>query len=127
MTTLSYLIAATLFGMLLGCLFFMCLWQTLVRLPNAQHPVALWLGSLTIRFGLVIIAIYLVLMINLGGNGGNTEGWQLVLALILGFTIARIYLSKKYAQLNTPNRASPNRVTDSALAKQSKNDGTAPL
>ena len=59
MTTLSYLVAATLFGMLLGSFFFMCLWQTLVRLPNTQHPVALWLGSLTIRFSLVIIAIYL--------------------------------------------------------------------
>ena len=45
-------------GLLLGAGFYLGLWATVRRLPTARHPALLTLGSLVLRLGLLLAALY---------------------------------------------------------------------
>ncbi len=81
MTTLLLLVASCTAGVLLGAIFFWGLWTTLKRLGRARSTAVLLLGSLVLRFGLVLGGFYLL---------ARYAGWEHVLAAALGFTLSRI-------------------------------------
>lgn len=74
-------------GLLSGLVFFVGLWLTLQRLPTAQAPALLLLGSLVLRFGLVLAVLF---------AATRMGGWQAVLAAAAGFTLARLFTLRKF-------------------------------
>lgn len=81
MTTVLLLVASCTAGALLGVIFFWGLWTTLKRLGRERSTAVLLLGSLVLRFGLVLGGFYLL---------ARYAGWEHVLAAALGFTLSRI-------------------------------------
>lgn len=77
------LIGAFAAGTLLGLAFFWGLWATVKQLAQKQHPVLMILGSLTLRFGLVLFGFYLL---------AQHGGWQQVLSAAIGFTLIRVLI-----------------------------------
>ncbi len=78
------LFAAFLEGFLLGAMFFSGLWWT-VRQGLSSKRVALWFfGSMLLRMGIVLLGFYVIL-------GGS---WQGLLAGLLGFTLARLTVTR---------------------------------
>ncbi len=84
------LILALAFGAGLGAWFFLGLLWTLRRLPSANHPVRLVLGSLIVRVGLVL----------LGFAWLTQEHWLLSLPALVGFVAVRHWTLKS---LGGPN------------------------
>jgi len=80
------LLASFAAGALLGLVVFGGLWLTLRGLDQARHPALRMLGSLFLRFGLVLGVFYVVV-----GYGG----WQHALAAALGFTVLRIFVVRR--------------------------------
>ncbi len=70
-------------GILLGLVFFWGLWVTVNQLNQARYPAVQILGSLMLRFGLVLIVFYL-----LAQNGD----WQHLLVAAIGFTLSRLFI-----------------------------------
>lgn len=70
-------------GALLGLVFFWGLWATVKQLGQRRHPVLMILGSLILRFGLVLFAFYLL---------AHHGGWQQVLSAAIGFTLMRVFI-----------------------------------
>lgn len=73
-------VLALLAGALLGVFFFAGLWWTVCQLEASQHIALLFLGSLLIRTGIVIVGFYLIL----------GDDWQQLLVGLLGFFIIRL-------------------------------------
>ncbi|MDX1749388.1 MAG: ATP synthase subunit I [Methylophaga sp.] len=73
---------ALLAGALLGVFFFAGLWWTVRKLESTNHVALLFLGSMLLRSGVVILGLYFIL-------GDN---WQRLAAGLLGFVIARIII-----------------------------------
>jgi F1F0 ATPase subunit 2 len=73
-------------GIILGLVFFWGLWATVNRLDRKRHPAIWMLGSLLLRFGLVLLVFYLL---------AQHLGWQHVLAAAAGFTVTRILVSRR--------------------------------
>ena len=91
MNEMLNLLPAMLGGIALGILFFGGLWLTVRKGIDSKRPAFIFLGSLIIRMGIVIIGFYYV--------GANS--WQMMLACLGGFLIARIaifHLTKKDKQ-----------------------------
>ncbi len=74
-------------GVIAGLVFFIGLWVTLQRLPTARSPAPLLLGSLVLRFGLVLTVLY---------SAAKVGGWQAVLAATAGFTLARLLTMSRF-------------------------------
>ena len=88
------LLPAVIGGIVLGILFFGGLWLTVRKGINAKKPALIFMGSLFIRMGIVVMGFYYV--------GANS--WQKMLACLGGFLIARIaifYITKKEKQGHT--------------------------
>ena len=81
-------------GILLGIFFYGGLWLTVSRLATTTHPLALTLGSLMLRMG-VVLGGFLVLI------GGH---WQNAAAALAGFTAGRFILSwpVRFTHRSTP-------------------------
>lgn len=78
-------------GIALGIVFFGGLWLTVRKGLTSKRPALLFMGSLIIRMGIVVLGFYYM--------GGNS--WQKMLACLGGFLIARIvilYITKKDKQ-----------------------------
>lgn len=69
-------------GALLGVFFFVGLWLTVRKLESFQPAALLFLGSMLLRSGIVVLGFYFIL-------GDN---WQHLLAGLIGFTLARIII-----------------------------------
>jgi F1F0 ATPase subunit 2 len=67
-------------GVLLGILFYGGLWITVRQLMITRHPIAVTLGSLILRLGLVLAGLLLV----------SRGRWQNVAACFVGLTAGRI-------------------------------------
>lgn len=86
MNALLLLIASCSAGIVLGLLFFRGLWSTVNNLSQVRYPALLMLGSLLLRFGLVLVAFYLLTCYG---------GWQHVLSAAFGFTLARLLMVRR--------------------------------
>lgn len=95
MTQLFLLIISFMTGALLGLTFFWGLWVTVKQLGSYSHPVLLMLGSLLLRFGLVLFGFYLLIQYG---------GWQLVLSAAIGFTITRFLMIHRLRPDNSANK-----------------------
>lgn len=98
LNTLPNILAAAGTGLLLGLAFFRGLEFTVNRLVGARHPVAWMLGSLALRFGLVLAGIYLV---------ARLGGWPGVIAATAGFTLARAMATRRARHASRGEGASP--------------------
>ncbi len=71
-------------GLALGAFFFGGLWWTVRRGVASKAPALLFLGSLLLRMGLLLVGFYLV------ANGN----WQRMAMCLLGFVVARFAVSR---------------------------------
>ncbi len=82
MNDLIALLLSGLAGLALGAFFFGGLWWTLRKVLVSLRPVLWQLGSLLVRFGVVLSGFYLV-----------ADGtWQRMFACLAGFVLARFVL-----------------------------------
>jgi F1F0 ATPase subunit 2 len=84
MNEFLYLLIALLEGVLLGVFFFGGLWWTVRKLSSAKHVALLFLGSMVLRTGIVVLGFYFII-------GDN---WQHLIAGLLGFVIARMVITR---------------------------------
>ncbi len=82
MTDIWTLVAALLAGAVLGLVFFGGLWWTVRRGVTSPRPALWFVASLVVRLALTLVGIYLV-------SGG---AWQRLLACLLGFWLARMWV-----------------------------------
>lgn len=97
MTEIGPLVLALSAGVLLGALFFGGLWWTLRKGLPSTRPALWFLGSLMLRYGIVLAGFHLV-------GGGQ---WQRLLACLAGFFMARLivtHLSKMLGKTDTLDR-----------------------
>ena len=71
-------------GLLLGAIFFGGLWWTVRLGVTSKRPALLFLGSMLLRTGVVIVGFYFV-------SDGH---WQRLLACLSGFAIARFIVMR---------------------------------
>ncbi|MDG4813031.1 ATP synthase subunit I [Hydrogenovibrio sp. 3SP14C1] len=84
MNEFLYLLLALLEGGLLGVFFFGGLWWTVRKLSSTKHVALLFLGSMILRTGIVVLGFYFII-------GDN---WQHLVAGLLGFVIARMFITR---------------------------------
>lgn len=80
------LILSAITGALLGLVFFQGLWLTVRRLEQTRHPIVWMLGSLLLRFGLVLVGFFLL---------ARQGDWRLLLAAVAGFSLARLLITRQ--------------------------------
>lgn len=86
MIELVHFLASLSAGAILGLAFFWGLWVTVKGLEGARHP-ALWaLGSVLLRFGVVLAGFYLL---------ARYAGWLQVLAGAVGFALPRLVIVRR--------------------------------
>jgi F1F0 ATPase subunit 2 len=68
----------------LGALFFIGLWWTVRNIGSSQYVALLFLGSMLLRTGMVIVGFYYVL----------GDSWQQLLLGLLGFVVVRTVASR---------------------------------
>ena len=85
-STLLTISAAAAAGALLGLLFFQGLWITIRNLQSVRHPAVLMLGSLLLRFAVVLGGFYLL---------ARYGGWPHLLAAAAGLTLVRVLLLRR--------------------------------
>ena len=71
-------------GLMLGALFFGGLWWTVQKGLSSKHPAFLFLGSLLVRTGIILVGFYFV--------SGNH--WERLVLCLLGFVIARFIVTR---------------------------------
>lgn len=101
MNEVLLLLVALLEGALLGLFFFAGLWWTVRKLASSKHVALLFLSSMLLRTGIVVLGFYFIL-------GDN---WQRLLAGLLGFIIARIIITR----LTRTTDQSKNSITTAGL------------
>jgi F1F0 ATPase subunit 2 len=84
-------------GALLGLVFLQGLWVTVRGLDRARHPALRLLISLLLRFS-VVLAGFLFL--------ARYAGWQHVLTAVVGFTLLRIYIMRRFTQKQVQHKES---------------------
>ena len=84
MNEILLLLVALLEGALLGLFFFAGLWWTVRKLESTKQVALLFLGSMFLRTSVVVLGFYFML-------GDN---WQGLLVGLLGFIIARIFVTR---------------------------------
>ncbi len=83
MTDLSSWLLIFATGVLLGLVFFWVLWATVNHMNQVRYPAVWMLGSLVLRFGLVLIVFYLL------AQNGN---WQHLFVAAIGFALSRFFV-----------------------------------
>lgn len=78
------LLLALVTGLLLGAIFFGGLWWTVRKSVSAKRAALLFLGSMVLRTGVVVIGFYVV----------AGAYWQRLLVCLLGFVIARFIVTR---------------------------------
>jgi len=84
---------ALLAGLLLGVFFFAGLWWTVRRLNSSKHVALLFLASMLLRTGTVVLGFYFIM----------DDHWQRLVAALLGFIIARIVVTRLTRLTNQSN------------------------
>jgi F1F0 ATPase subunit 2 len=84
--------AALVAGAGLGGFFFCGLWLTVSKLPHARHATLLLFASLLLRAGVVLPGFFVVM-------GGR---WERMVAAIAGFLIARMWLIRRFGDVEQP-------------------------
>lgn len=69
-------------GVLVGHVFFWGLWETVHKMNQVRYPAALILGSLLLRFCLVLIALYLL---------AQKGSWEHLLVAAIGFALSGLF------------------------------------
>jgi F1F0 ATPase subunit 2 len=84
MSDLLPLSVALLAGATLGSLFFGGLWWTVQKGLASDHPALWFFGSTLLRTGLVLVGFYFI----------SSGDWRKLLVCLLGFFIARIFVTR---------------------------------
>lgn len=84
MSEFSYVVLAVGTGVLLGAFFFGGLWWTVKKGVSFTHPALLFMGSMIIRIGVVLVGFYFV----------SCGHWERFLGCLVGFIIARIIVMR---------------------------------
>lgn len=85
-TATIYLFLSIVLGFGLGFFYFRNLWKTVRKLPVTDTPVRLFFGNYLARLAIAIVGLFLI-----------TSGhWERALGALLGFTLARIVLVRKW-------------------------------
>ncbi|MBN1614664.1 MAG: ATP synthase subunit I [Deltaproteobacteria bacterium] len=92
--TAMYLVMALAAGTVLGLLYFWGLRVTVDRLVSTSRPVRLMLSSYALRAGGLLTGFYLIM----GGHG------ERLVALLVGFLLARHTLIRRWGGTATPSR-----------------------
>jgi|GEM_PF-1385239 len=71
-------------GMMLGLAYYLGLWMTVKRLHRSRSPALLALGSLVLRLGLLLVALYLL-------TGMQASA---LIASLVGIILARLLLQR---------------------------------
>jgi F1F0 ATPase subunit 2 len=100
MSDIPALSLAGLAGLFLGGAFFGGLWWTVQRGLSSRRPALLFVVSMLLRTSLVVAGFYFV------GRGH----WELLLACLLGFTVARPVVSRLTRLLEKPSSGSAAEV-----------------
>jgi F1F0 ATPase subunit 2 len=85
---------ALLAGILLGAMFFGGLWWTVRKGVSSARPAGWFLGSLLLRTSMTLAGFYIV-------SGGQ---WEKLLVCLLGFTIARLTVTRLTRVTEKPPR-----------------------
>lgn len=89
------LIVASVFGLLLGALFFGGLWWTVQHGLTSRQP-ALWLlVSALLRTGIVLAGFYAI----------GRDDWKRLLVALVGFTVARFIVLWRTRESGQPSKA----------------------
>ena len=84
MNEILILVPALIAGVLLGAMFFGGLWWTVRKGLSSERPARWFFGSLLLRTSTIFAGFYVV-------SGGH---WEKLLVCLLGFTLARLIVSK---------------------------------
>ncbi len=76
-------------GVLLGLFFLQGLWLTIRNLDKARRPALRLLGSVLLRFSLVLGGFYFLAIY---------AGWQHVLTAVVGFSLLRLFVMQRFSQ-----------------------------
>ena len=82
MSEIMQLTLALLAGMMLGAMFFGGLWWTVLKGVASPRPALWFLGSLSLRTGMVVAGFYFV----------SGDDWKRLLGCLFGFVIARLII-----------------------------------
>ena len=94
MNEILSLVPALVWGMLLGAMFFGGLWWTVRKGLSSTRPARWFLGSLLLRTSLTLAGFYVI-------SDGH---WEKLLVCLLGFTIARLIVTRLTRLAEKPTR-----------------------
>jgi F1F0 ATPase subunit 2 len=94
MNEIFMMVPALVAGMLLGAMFFGGLWWTVRKGLTSTRPVLWFSGSLLLRTSVTLAGFYMV-------SDGH---WKKLLVCLLGFTIARLIVTRLTRFAETPTR-----------------------
>lgn len=95
MSTLFEYIVSFIAGVLLGLFFLQGLWVTIRNIDKTRHPALRLLVSILVRFSLVLAGFFFL---------ARYAGWQHVLTAVVGFTLLRIYIVRRFSQEQDKNK-----------------------
>jgi F1F0 ATPase subunit 2 len=75
-------------GLTLGAIYFTALWRVVRKLPEAQSPIRLLLGSFALRLVLILTAFYFLM-------DGH---WERLAVAMIGFMVMKKILTGKLGQ-----------------------------
>jgi F1F0 ATPase subunit 2 len=91
MHTIMILVLMFVAGLALGAAYFTALWQTVIRLPGAQNPTRILMGSFAVRLVLVLTAFYFLM-------DGH---WERLAVAMIGFMVMKKILTSTLGQQKT--------------------------
>ena len=94
MNDILRLLPALVGGFLLGAMFFGGLWWTVQKGMSSTQPALWFFGSLLLRTSITLAGFYVI-------SDGH---WEKLLACLLGFTIARMTVTRLTRLAETPTR-----------------------
>ncbi|MDH5426818.1 MAG: ATP synthase subunit I [Nitrospirota bacterium] len=94
MNDIFRLLPALVEGFLLGAMFFGGLWWTAQKGISSTQPALWFFGSLLLRTSITLAGFYVI-------SGGH---WETLLICLLGFTIARMTVTRLTRLAETPPR-----------------------
>lgn len=94
MNEILSLLPALVAGVLLGAMFFAGLWWTIRKGISANSPALWFFGSLLLRTSITLAGFYVI------SNGH----WEKLLVCLLGFTIARLIVTRFTRVTEKPTR-----------------------
>ena len=94
MNEILYVLPSLIAGMLLGAMFFGGLWWTVQKGVSSTRPAIWFFGSLLLRTSMTLAGFYVF-------SGGQ---WEKLLMCLLGFTIARVIVTRLTRVAEKPTR-----------------------